>query len=114
MSTFTDTRAALAVALTDVAGVTGYELRPSVLKAGDAWPLLGTADRGPGDAWSATWRVIVCLGGDEAFAQTLLDDVLPDLVDVLDPVAYVEQATPVTVATSAGELFAVEVRCRAE
>ena len=112
--TFTDTRARIAAALSTVPGVTGYAFRPNVITAGDAWVLLSVAERGPGTAWSATWRCVVILGGDEQAAQTLLDAVLPTLVDELDPVAYVDQAAPVAVATNAGDMYGVELQVRSE
>jgi hypothetical protein len=112
--TFTATRLALKDALTTVPGVTGYEHRPNVLKTGDAFALLESADRGPGQAFSATWRVVVILGGDEYPAQEKLDLLLPSLVEAIDPVAYVDQATPAIFQTSGGDLFAVHITARSE
>ncbi|HWD77947.1 MAG TPA: hypothetical protein VG497_03675, partial [Kribbella sp.] len=92
--TFMSTRAALKDALSAVPGITGYVHRPNLLAPGDAFALLTSADRGPGDAFSATWTVVVILGGDEYAAQEKLDLLLPDLVQAIDPIAYVDQATP--------------------
>jgi hypothetical protein len=112
---FTDTRAELATALSTVTGLTGYEFKPTVITAGDAWALLDTADRGPGLAWSATWKVLVCLGGDEVKAMQMTDDVLPELVLALNPIAYVDQARPVIIATEGGPiLFGLELTCTSE
>ena len=112
---FTDTRVELATALSTVTGLTGYEFKPAILHAGDAWALLGTADRGPGKAWSATWRVQVCGGGDERAAMQLHDDVLPELVDKLDPIAYVDQVTPIAFPTEGGPiLYGLELSCTSE
>jgi hypothetical protein len=91
---FTDTRVLLATALDSVTGLVGHQFRPAVVKAGSAWPTLDTINRGPGDAWSATWAVTVVLGGEEQAAANLLDDVFPELVDELEAngIAYVEGA----------------------
>lgn len=112
--TFTDTRSRLATALSTVAGVSGYQYPPKTLKAGAAWPLLSTAERGPGTAFAGSWRVMVCLGGDERTATTKTDELLPLLTAALDPTAYVEQAIPVVIATNAGDMFALEITCRSE
>jgi hypothetical protein len=115
--TFMDTRAALATALSTVAGVTGYTHRPMTFKAGDAWPLFQQADRGPGQAWGATWKVYVILGsgGDEKATSDLSEDILPELVDELSPVAYVETPVPaIEFPTSAGALIALELTCVSE
>lgn len=111
---FTDTRDELASILSTVPDVKGYKTRPSVVTPGAAWPLLDVAERGPGMAWSATWRIVVVLSGDELAAQAKLDDLLPLLVDALNPVAYTETARPIALTTSAGDLFAVEITARAE
>jgi hypothetical protein len=114
---FTDTRAELVTALSAVTGVTGYESRPTVIKVGDAWPLLEAANRGPGRAWSATWRVVVIVGtlADERQAMEFTDTVLAELVDELNPVAYVGDQVPVVVIpTQGGDLIALEVPCTAE
>lgn len=112
--TFTATRLALKDVLSTVPGVTGYEHRPNLLKAGDAFALLASANRGPGRAFEATWTVVVMLGGDEYAAQEKLDLLLPDLVQAIDPVAFVDQATPAIYKTEAGEMFAVDITARSE
>lgn len=112
--TFTATRASLAAVLTTVPGITGYVHRPNLLKAGDAFAMLTSADRGPGDAFSATWSVVVILGGDEYAVQEKLDLLLPDLVQAIDPVAFVDQATPAIYKTEAGDMFGVDITARSE
>lgn len=111
---FTATRQRLAYALSDIEGVTGYERRPDVMGLGDAWPLLRLAERGPGDAFSGQWAIILILGGDEYVAQEKLDELLPLIVDAIDPVAHVQQAIPLVVATDAGDLHACEIRVESE
>lgn len=110
----TDARAALAARLSTVTGVRGYEFRPATAKAGAAWPLLDNLERGPGTAFAGVWRVMLALGGDEKTAQDKLDALLPQVTAALDPVAYVESARPVVVTTSAGDMFAAEIRVRSE
>lgn len=110
----TATRVALASRLSTITGVKGYEFRPSVLKAGAAWPLLDVAERGPGNAFAYTWRVILFLGGDEKVAQQVLDDRLPEIVDALEPDAYVESARPINFQIERGEVYGLEIRVRSE
>lgn len=111
---FTEARQDLAAVLATVPGVKGYEFRPPAPKAGDAWPLLTVADRGRARNFEGSWRIMLALGQDERTATRLLDDLLPELVDLVDPVAYVEQVIPVTINTEAGEAFAAEIRVRRE
>jgi hypothetical protein len=114
---FTDTRAELVTALSSVTGVTGYDSPPTVLTVGDAWPLLESADRGPGRAWSATWRIMVIIGkvGDEKQSIAFTDVVLPELVDEINPIAYVgPTANAVVLQTQGGDMLALEVPCTAE
>lgn len=108
------TRDAIAEALSTADGVTGYPVRPTVLKAGAAWPLLASVDRGPGQSYAISWRVLVVLGPDELTAISQVDAFLPVLVDALLGVLFVEQATPVTLATNAGDLFALQITGRSE
>jgi hypothetical protein len=107
-------RAALAVALDTAAGVFGYTYPPSVIKAGDAWPLLAGVTRGPGHSWLGEWRVLVALSADAQDAATKTDTVLVDVSEALDPVAFVDAVVPVALETSAGVLHALEFRCRTE
>lgn len=109
-----DARAAIAAKLSTVAGVTGYEERPTTIKAGAAWPLLDLLDRGPGDAFAGDWRVILALGGDERTATAKLDELLRPVTRALDPVAFVRSARPVTISTSAGDMFGCEIQVRSE
>ena len=111
---FATTRTAIAEALSTVTGVTGYPRRPNTLSAGDAYPLLDEITRGPGLFFAATWRVIVILGGDEFDAEARVDDLLPELAQALNPVAFVDSATPLAVKTNAGDLFAVQLIARSE
>jgi hypothetical protein len=92
---FAETRDSIAAALSTADGVTGYPVRPTTIKAGAAWPLLSTVDHGPGAAFSATWRVIVILPGDEVTAIDQTDALLPGLVEALSPVLFVDRAEPV-------------------
>jgi hypothetical protein len=107
---FQPTRAAIATALSTVAGITGYQYRPSVLSSGTAWPLLSSVERGPGVSWGNEWRIIVVLSGDEIAAYGMLDSKLEDIAEALDPIVFVHSAQPVTVDTSAGVLYAVELK----
>lgn len=112
----TDARVNLAAALSTVTGVTGYEFRPSTIKAGAAWPLLTELDRGPGVAFAGNWRVVLVLGGDEKNAQKKIDDLLPKVTAAIESqgAGFVSQARPALLQTSAGEMFAAEIITRSE
>jgi hypothetical protein len=113
--TVTDKRAELASVLNSIEGVNGFEFRPSTPKVGSAWVLLESLDRGPGAAFSATWNIILCLGGDEKTAQDQLDALLPVVVDSIDQFgAYVDSARPTFIETSAGDLLGAVLRVRSE
>lgn len=111
---FTDTRAALATALSTVDGITGYENRPAAPKIGGAWLIFESAVRGPGDAFEGTWRVIVFCGGDENTATAFLDNTLPELCAALDPVAFVDTARPGISKVNGTDAYVVEITARSE
>lgn len=112
--TFDTSRQQIAEALSTIDGVQGFAKRPKVLNTGDAYPLLGSAERGPGLAFMATWRIIVILGKDEASAIDKTETLLPELGAALDPVAFVVTVTPFAVPTSGGDLFALEITARSD
>lgn len=114
MRQFTDGRDRLELALGSVPGVHGYRARPSVLSIGDAWPLIGPSVRGPGDSFEVTWRVLVYLGGDADAATAWMDDHLPQLVEAIDPVAYVDGFEPSTVPIDGNDAFVIELTTRSE
>ncbi|MBM0274132.1 hypothetical protein [Micromonospora tarensis] len=107
-------RAAIAAVLSTIDGVTGYASRPSVLAAGDAWPLLGPLDRASGYSFTATWRVFVIIPSDEVKASEWLDAHVDELVEALLPVGFVDQILPVAVTTEAGDLLAAQITMRSE
>lgn len=108
------TRQAIAEALSTVDGVTGYAKRPTVLGEGVAWPLVQRLDRGPGQAFQTTWRVIVLLSGDELTAYDQLDEFAVTVPDALRAVLYVDSITPYAITTDAGDLFGFELTARSE
>lgn len=110
----TATRGELAALLSTIDGVTGFVNRPATIKAGAAWPLLRSVTRAAGLAFEWEWQIVVALGGDELAAQAKLDQLLPTLAVTLDPVAYVDSATPIVINTNAGDVFAVEITARSE
>jgi hypothetical protein len=112
--TFATTRAELAAQLSTVEGVTGYDKRPTILRPGDAYPLLGSVGDRSGMAFQVTWRVIVVLGNDEAAAIDKTEALLPELFEAIEPVAYVDGAQPFAVPTQGGELICLEITARSE
>lgn len=107
-------RAEFATALSTVDDVTGYAYRPATPKTGDAWPLLGPLERDDGLAFMVTWRVIVLLPSDERDASAFIDAHFEDLVDALEPIAFVDGATPVGRPAEAGSEYALEITTRSE
>lgn len=112
--TFDTSREDIAAALSTVDGVKGYPTRPDVLFPGDAYPLFGSAERGPGLAFLATWRIILVLGNDEALAMTRTEELVTDVAAALDPVAFVETFVPFAISTQGGDLFALEITARSD
>ena len=108
------TREDIREALTDVDGVSPAAYRPTVLKTGDAWPLLSLLERGDGWAFTRTWRVFVVLPQDERAASDRFDALVPDLLDALEPIGYVDRFEPVKIETSGGDLLALAVTLRSE
>lgn len=108
--TFAQTRDAFATALDAVGGgIAGHKYRPSVPAGGDCFPLMGPAERGPGDAFAVTWRVVMVGGGDEAAAEAIFDGKLPAVTAALEPLGYVSGWRPATLATEAGPLQAIVI-----
>jgi hypothetical protein len=107
-------RAAIAAALSTVDDVTGYEYKPTTPKAGDAWPLWSGGERGPGRSFQYAWRVFVLLSKDERLASAWVDEHVEALVDAMEDndVGSVDRLDPVAVATSAGELLALQITMR--
>jgi hypothetical protein len=100
--------------LSSVAGVTGYEFRPTGLAAGDAWPLIASMDASEGYDYLTSWRVLVVLPSDERAAATQFETWTPLLIDALRPVAFVESVAPVTIQTSAGEIPGIQLTARSD
>lgn len=107
-------RQEIADAASTVDGLTGYKTRPTVIKAGAVWATLDTLEHGPGGAFAATWKVWVCLGGDELAAYDLLDKWLEDVIYALSTSVYIDPATPVAIATTGGDMFAATLTGKAE
>lgn len=108
------TRASIAAAVNTVPGVKCYARRPLAPKVGDAYPILGSFERGRGLSFSRTWRLILWLGQDEKQAETKLDQLLEPVAVALQPVAHVDSAIPFIVKTEGGDVFAVEFTARSE
>jgi hypothetical protein len=111
---FTTKRQQIATALTGVPGMTGHPHRPSAPNAGDGWPVLGPINRAVGEAFNVTWRVRIVLPQDEVAASTWIDDHWEPLFYALEPIGFVGQAVPTLLATTGGELYALEITLLAE
>lgn len=110
-------RLEFANALSTVADVTGYDIRPDVLSEGDAWPLLGrpAARHRSGSSYEITWLIRVVAPQDERAAVRWWDLRWPHLWEAIHPIAFVDGFDPVLLDASGGPgLFAYEITCRAE
>ncbi|MEV4384390.1 hypothetical protein AB0J68_01475 [Micromonospora sp. NPDC049580] len=107
-------RTEIGIALSTVEGVRGYAYRPTVLAAGDGWPMLGPLERAGGLSFTATWRVFLVLPQDEQAASEWLDTHHEDLVDALEPTGFVDRIEPVELSTEAGPLLAIQITMRSE
>lgn len=110
----TGKRAELAAALSTVPGLRGHPYRPGTVQPGDAWSLLSSLERDEGLAFLVTWRVLVVLPGDERAASDRIDELVPLLVDALEPAAFVDTIEPVKIETGAGDMYALQVNVRSE
>lgn len=108
------TRQTIADALSTVDGLTGYAKRPDVLGEGVGWPLIQSLNRGPGQAFQTTWRVIVLLSGDESTAYDQLDQFVDVLPAALQELLYVDSITPTAYSTEAGDLYGFAIIARSE
>jgi hypothetical protein len=109
-----DTRTALATALSEVDGITGYPRRPRSVRTGDAWPLWRGSERAGGTAFVETWAVVVALAGDEQAAEEFADARGAEIEDALHPVLFVDGFTPAVVGTDAGDTNALMITGRTE
>lgn len=107
---FTADRPDIKQALDTVDGVTGYLEPPTALKPGDAWPVWAGAARGPGHAWSSSWRVLVVLAPDERSATAALGPIAEQVIEALEGLLYIDQVNPVDVPTQVGTVLALELR----
>lgn len=105
-------RTTIAESLSTVEGVNGYQYRPATPRPGDAWPLLGSLDRGPGLAFYVTWRVYVFLPQDERQASEWIDAKYEAVVDALEPVGFVDRIEPVKIDGS--DQYAIQILMRGE
>jgi hypothetical protein len=110
-------RAEIAEILSTVDDVTGSAYRPSVLRQGSAWPLIGEIVRDeetPG--FMVTWRIVVILPGDEIPAAKWFDSHLDDIVETIDNSAwgYVSGVTPGLWESSGGPYPAMFITIRRE
>jgi hypothetical protein len=109
-------RTAIAAALSTVAGVKGYEYRPTTPRVGDAWPLLSGLDRDAGRAFIRTWRVLVFLPQEERAASDWIDAHHESLVGAMEEqdVGFVDRLEPVALAATGSDQYALQITMRSE
>lgn len=108
------TRAALAAALSTVSGITGYALRPKVLRAGDAWPQWRGSERDDTIGFVETWNVLVVLPSDETTADSYADTNQAALLDALRPVMFVASFAPTLFTAEGNDVYALLITGRTE
>lgn len=108
------TRAAIAVALSTVSGVTGYPRRPVAAKVGDGWPQWGGSERDGGQSFAETWNVLVVLPPDETSADVFADSHQDALIAALRPVLFVTSFAPANYKADDGDVYALLITGRSE
>jgi hypothetical protein len=109
-------RAEFVAALTTVDGVTGYAKRPTVPRAGDAWPSWRGAERDDTQQFVHTWSVAVVLPTDETAANDWIDDHAEEIQDALlqGGVAYTDGFDPANLGTDQSPVFGLLFSTRSE
>lgn len=107
-------RTAIAQALSGVAGVSGYPVRPVAPNVGDAWPLLGPLERAAGTAFEVSWLVRVMVPQDDMGACEWWDAHWPHLFEALEPLGSVDRATPGSIVVSGADQLVFEILFRTE
>ena len=107
------TRAALAVALSTVSGVTGYPRRPKVFKPGDAWPQWAGSERTDGRSFLESWNILVVLPADEPSADVFADTRQAALLAALSPVVFVDSFAPANIQAE-GDVLGLLITGRSE
>lgn len=108
------TRQSIADALSVLENVNGYPKKPDVVTIGDAWPLVDSLERGPGQAFQTRWRIALVLGADVETATDQLDELVPAVCEALVAEVYVDSARPLSIPVEAGSLYGCEIIARSE
>lgn len=111
----TQTRIDIATALSSVAGIQGYRVRPSTLNEGDAWPQWrGCVPRA--HAYLNTWAIFIVLPqADDVTADGFADSHLDALLEALREVVAVDAVDPATInAGQQGDMYALMITGRSE
>jgi hypothetical protein len=87
-------RAEIKACLDTVAGVTGYEWVPTVVRPGDAFPTRGPLDRQDGHTFFATWTVVVIVPADPRKAEEWFENNYADVFLALLPVGIADSIEP--------------------
>jgi hypothetical protein len=110
-----ETRQAIADAVSTIVGLKGYARRPNAPKPGDAWPLWRGGERADGHVMLNTWAVVLLLPGDEERADSWVDQHGDDLFDALETHAMsVDRIVPATTPLAGTDAFALMITGRSE
>jgi hypothetical protein len=115
VSTIGVTRAAIAAALSTVAGVSGYRYRPTAPRAGDAWTILPSMERQDDIVWRPTWTILIVLPSEERAASDWIDDRFDAIVAALQAAVagyWPDTAEPAMMATGAGDVYVLQITGR--
>lgn len=113
-TSLTGDREAIAVALSTVGAVRGYTYRPTVPRAGDAWPVLPTLELIDGLMWQATWKIHIFLPADERQASEWIDRYFLDIAQALRGPGLATMAEPALMSTQGGDQYILEITMRSE
>jgi len=106
----TAVRQEFADALSAVEGLTGHAETPVVMAVGTAWSRwTGLEAQGTPGLFATAWQVLIITGGTPAQAETYLNEKLSDILDAIQPVAWVTSATPTQIDTPSGTLYGLAV-----
>lgn len=107
-------RQALASALSIVAGIRGYEYRPTTPRPGDAWSLLPTLDLKEGLMWQATWTVVVFLPQDERAASLWIDERFEAIAAALREPGFVTKVEPAVMDAMGSDQYVLKFTVMSE
>jgi hypothetical protein len=109
-------REEFAAALSSAPNVKGYAYPPKAPKAGDAWPVLGQAERAVADNFMVAWSVAVYLPQDIGAADQWIDNNTDGVIEAIETneVGFVVSFAPSYLVIAEGEVLGLTLTLRSE